>query len=158
MRKHNYSAELKWTGNTGVGTSSYTGYDRTFVIETGDLKVQPILGSSDPTFQGDAKRYNPEEMLLHAVSSCHMLWYLHVCADNGVVVNSYADHPTGVMTDDETSKVGQFTNITLNPTIKVTNKEMIDKAMELHTKAHKMCFIANSLNFPIQINPIVKVG
>lgn len=153
MRKHSYSAELKWTGNTGSGTSAYADYDRTFVIETGDLKVQPILGSADPAFRGDERRYNPEEMLLHSVSSCHMLWYLHLCADNGVVVTSYADVPKGEMTEDEKSGVGQFTKILLQPTIKVEDKTMLEKAASLHSKAHKMCFIANSLNFPVQLKP-----
>lgn len=158
MREHRYSAELKWTGNTGSGTSAYSDYDRTFVIETGNLKVQPILGSSDPAFRGDSKRYNPEEMLLHSVSSCHMLWYLHLCADNGVVITSYSDAPTGKMTEDEKSGVGQFTKIELNPIIKITNEEMMEKAKTLHTKAHRMCFVANSLNFPVSIKPIITVG
>tara|TARA_R110002049_G_scaffold125972_6_gene281628 strand:- start:4603 stop:5079 length:477 start_codon:yes stop_codon:yes gene_type:complete len=158
MRKHSYSAELKWTGNTGTGTSAYTEYDRTFVIETGDLKVQPILGSADPAFRGDKKRYNPEEMLLHSVSSCHMLWYLHLCADNGVVVTSYSDAPTGEMTEDEKTGVGQFTKITLNPVIKVADETMVEKANKLHSKAHRMCFVANSLNFPVQLKPSITAG
>ena len=158
MRKHNYYAELKWTGNTGSGTSAYTSYERSFVIESGDLKVRPILGSADPTFRGDKSRYNPEEMLVHSVSSCHMLWYLHICADNGVVVNFYADTPIGEMTEDLNSGVGQFTKILLSPRVKVANKTMVEKAKSLHSKAHQMCFIANSLNFPIQIIPQIEIG
>lgn len=157
MKKHYYSAELKWTGNTGSGTSNYTAYDRTFVIETGDIKVQPILGSADPTFRGDAKRYNPEEMLLHSVSSCHMLWYLHLCADNGVVVLSYTDKPSGEMTEEMSSGVGQFTGILLKPIIRIENEQQLKKAHELHAKAHQMCFVANSLNFPIKIQPTISI-
>ena len=158
MRKHNYTADLKWTGNTGSGTSDYTAYERSFVIESGDIKVRPILGSADPAFRGDKSRYNPEEMLVHSVSSCHMLWYLHICADNGVVVNSYSDNPIGEMTEQSNSGVGQFTKILLTPRIKVANKTMVEKAISLHGKAHQMCFIANSLNFPVQIIPQIEVG
>jgi organic hydroperoxide reductase OsmC/OhrA len=158
MRKHNYTAELKWTGNTGTGTSNYSAYERSFVIESGEFKVRPILGSSEPVFRGDKTRYNPEEMLLHSVSSCHMLWFLHVCSDNGIIVTAYGDHPTGEMTEDETSGIGQFTKITLNPTVHVADESMVEMAIKLHTKAHQKCFIANSLNFPIQIKANVEVG
>jgi organic hydroperoxide reductase OsmC/OhrA len=157
MRKHNYSAELKWTGNTGVGTISYTSYERSFVIESGESKVRPILGSSEPVFRGDFTRYNPEEMLIHSVSSCHMLWFLHVCSENDVVVIAYRDHPTGEMTEDEISGVGQFTKVTLQPIIKVADASMVELAIKLHTKAHQKCFIANSLNFPVQIKADVSV-
>jgi len=107
-----------------------------------------LPGSSDPAFRGDPARYNPEELLLASVSSCHMLWYLHLCAEAGVIVVSYEDNPAGEMTETADGG-GRFTTITLRPKIEVKEASMITKANELHKRANELCFIANSLNFPV---------
>jgi len=77
----NYEISLTWTGNKGQGTSDYTIYERSYSL--GGKGKPLIAGSSDPKFRGDETKWNPEEMLLASIASCHMLWYLHFCADNG---------------------------------------------------------------------------
>lgn len=151
--KHNYSLEIKWTGNKGQGTKNYTSYERSHTISTNHKK--DILGSSDPSFRGDNSKHNPEELFIASLSSCHMLWYLHLCSTEGIVVTDYKDNATGTMIENEDGS-GQFAEVVLSPTVIVLNESMIKKAQKLHDKANKLCFIANSCNFPIIHNPICK--
>ena len=148
-KHHHYSTRVQWTGNTGSGTSEYRAYKRSHEI-TADGKLT-IAGSSDPAFRGDAARYNPEELLVSSLSACHMLWYLHLCADAGVVVPDYSDEARGVM--EETTSGGRFTLVILQPRVTVASPDMIEKAMQLHTSAHMHCFIANSVNFEVRVEP-----
>ena len=150
MKKHYYNTALHWTGNTGRGTETYTSYDRSYTISSGEKPG--IEGSSDPAFRGDRNRYNPEELLLASLSSCHMLWYLHLCAEAGVVVTGYTDSAKGVMAETPAGG-GHFTEVTLFPQVTVKETFMIAKANELHEKANKLCFIANSCNFPVYHKP-----
>lgn len=155
MKIHRYSLQLEWTGNTGKGTAGYGVYKRDHIIR---IKGKPDLpGSSDPAFRGDTTRYNPEELLLASVSACHMLWYLHLCAEAGVIVTNYEDSPEGEMTETSDGG-GRFTGITLRPVIEVKDASMITKANELHKRANQLCFIANSLNFPVHHSPVCKTG
>ena len=149
-KEHQYKLQIKWTGNRGTGTSDYKGYDRSHSIIV-DNKVE-ILGSSDAPFMGDVTKHNPEDLLLASLSSCHMLWYLHLCADAGIIVTDYVDNPTGILTQNSTGS-GRFTEVILNPIVTVTEKSMIESANELHTKAHEFCFIANSVNFEVKQKP-----
>lgn len=152
-RTHHYTTALEWTGNLSNGTSSYTAYGREHTIS---IQGKPdIFASSDPAFRGNAARHNPEELLVAALSSCHMLWYLHLCADAGVVVIAYVDVAKGTM--EESSSGGRFTEVVLNPKVTVVKAEMIEKANALHDEAHKMCFIANSCNFPVRHLPECEV-
>ncbi len=155
MKEHAYKLTIKWTGNRGNGTSDYRSYGRDHVIST-DNKPD-ILGSADPAFRGDRTKYNPEELLIAALSSCHMLWFLHFCADRGIVVMDYTDNPTGIMTETESGN-GQFREVTLNPIVTITDKTMLDKLDGLHEKAHEFCFIANSVNFPVRLVTIAKTN
>jgi organic hydroperoxide reductase OsmC/OhrA len=148
--EHHYKLTVKWTGNTGTGTSGYTAFERSHSI-IADNKVE-ITGSSDPAFRGDKTKHNPEDLLLASVSSCHMLWYLHLCAMAGVIVTGYIDNATGIMIETPDGG-GKFTAITLYPTVTVTDNSMTEKANELHKKANELCFIANSLNFPVSHKP-----
>ena len=148
---HHYSATVKWTGNTGRGTQSYTSYKRDHIIAAGNKPE--ITGSSDPAFRGDPLRYNPEELLLASLSSCHMLWYLHLCSEAGIIVTGYSDTATGIM-EETAGGSGKFTEATLNPVVTVQDKSMIARANELHGSANKLCFIANSCNFPVKHNPV----
>lgn len=143
---HQYSTKLVWTGNKGAGTSGYRSYSRDHSISV-DSKPT-ILACSDPAFMGDASRHNPEDFLVASLSSCHMLWYLHLCADAGVVVVNYDDEATGVMKENENG--GSFVEVTLHPTVVVQEKSMMEKAQALHADAHSKCFIANSVNFPVK--------
>lgn len=149
-KNHHYTTRMEWKGNLGTGTSEYKAYSRNFEISADRRPV--LLGSSDPAFRGDNNRYNPEEMLVGAVSSCHMLWYLHLCAVNHVVVLEYLDNAVGTMTENAEGS-GEFTEVILKPTIRVRESSMKEKAIQLHEEAHKMCFIARSINFPVHIQP-----
>lgn len=151
MKKHTFNAHVTWTGNEGKGTKDYKSYSRLHEI-SGKKKYDPISGSSAPVFLGDSSRYNPEELLVSSVSACHMLWYLHLCAEKGIVVISYSDEAEGLLMENNDGS-GQFSEITLRPVVKITTEEKIEEANELHAKAHKMCFIANSCNFKISHEP-----
>lgn len=145
-KQHRYRANVVWTGNSGEGTATYKAYGRDHVI--GAPGKADIMGSSDPNFRGDAGRWNPEEMLVVSASTCHMLWYLHLCAVNGVVVLDYRDEPEGLMIE-EADGSGAFQRIVLHPKIKLSEGSSETRARELHREAHKMCFIANSVKCEI---------
>lgn len=146
-KEHFYKLTIKWTGNKGNGTLDYRSYERSHVISA-DNKSD-ILASSDPAFRGDRAKYNPEELLLASLSSCHMLWFLHLCADKGVIVTDYIDNPIGIMTETDNGG-GKFKEVTLNPVVTVTDRNSIDKLGDLHKKANELCFIANSVNFTVR--------
>ena len=148
-KQHHYSTRVRWTGNRGAGTTDYRAYERSHEI-TADGKPT-IAGSSDPAFRGDAARYNPEELFVASLSACHMLWYLHLCADAGVVVTDYYDESRGVM--EETTSGGRFTRVILRPRVTVASQDMIEQALQLHAGAHAHCFIANSVNFEVLVEP-----
>jgi organic hydroperoxide reductase OsmC/OhrA len=146
---HHYQLTVQWTGNTGQGTASYRGYERSHRISA---KGKPVIeASSDPAFRGDASRYNPEELLLASLSACHMLWFLHLCSDQGIVVMDYTDEPAGTMV--ETENGGRFTGVILRPQVSITDPAQVDKAQALHAEANRLCFIANSVNFPVRHEP-----
>lgn len=151
-RSHAYKTTVTWTGNRGAGTSAYTAYGRDHDV-SGEGK--PLIpGSSDPAFRGDESRYSPEDLLVSSLSGCHMLWYLHLCAVNGVVVSEYTDHAVGEMAENPDGS-GQFTHVTLHPKVTVSEPGMVDRARSLHADAHAMCFIARSVNFPVSHLPEV---
>ena len=114
-REHRYTLELAWTGNTGRGTADYRAYERRHEIRAAGKPS--IAGSSDPHFRGDRLRWNPEELLLASLSACHQLWYLHLCADAGVTVVAYEDHPEGRMLEGDGS--GRFVEAVLHPRVSV---------------------------------------
>jgi len=143
-----------WTGNRGEGTKSYKGYDRDHLIRV--KGKADIAGSADPSFLGSPQRYNPEELLVSSISTCHMLWYLHLCSVHHIVVTDYRDEATGTMLE-KTDGSGYFKEVELHPVATLTSNDMIVKAAELHDTAHKMCFVANSCNFPIRHKPVFKV-
>jgi len=152
MKQHRYKTTVTWTGNQGTGTSDYKAYERAHTISAEGKPV--VLGSSDPSFRGDPSRYSPEDSLVGALSACHMLWYLHLCSVNNVVVTDYKDDATGTMTENKDGS-GEFTEVTLNPLVTVKEQSMIAKANELHHEANKMCFLARSMKFPVNHKPKV---
>ena len=146
---HNYHATIQWTGNKGSGTDHYKTYERSHTIS---IAGKPeIFASSDPAFRGDKTKHNPEELLVASLSSCHMLWYLHLCAEAGIIVTDYVDNATGILVETSNAS-GRFSEVTLNPIVAVTEESMVGKANELHKKANELCFIANSVNFPVKHN------
>lgn len=148
MKQHSYEVQLVWTGNDGAGTKTYKGYRRDHTIL---CEGKPeILGSSDPNFRGDRTRYSPEELLVASLSSCHMLWYLHLCSVNHLTVVNYRDTALGVMRENADGS-GEFVRVTLKPTVTVTAGDDRAKALALHHEAHRLCFIARSMNFEVDV-------
>lgn len=152
--EHNYAIDLEWTGNRGTGTSDYKSYGRDHVVRTEG--AHEISGSSDRAFRGDPDRWNPEEMLLAALSQCHLLSYLHVAATNGIVVVGYTDAATGVMEQTHDGG-GHFTSATLRPVVTIAAGDP-ELATSLHEEASRMCFVASSVNFPVLHEPRVVVA
>lgn len=150
-RAHRYQVEVEWRGDRGTGTARYDGYGREHELRAAGKA--PIPGSSDPAFRGDPARWNPEELLVGAVSACHKLWYLHLCAVGGVVVTAYLDRAEGTMQDDGDAG-GRFTEIVLRPQVTISAGDP-GKALALHERAHALCFVANSLACPVRIEPSV---
>jgi organic hydroperoxide reductase OsmC/OhrA len=153
---HRYSVIVTWTGNSGTGTSDYRGYERRHEISAGGGKP-PIPGSSDPAFRGDPARWNPEELLIASLSACHKLWYLHLCAEAGVVVVAYIDHAEGVV-EEAADGSGRFQRAILRPKVTLAPGSDTARARELHDAAHAKCFIANSVNFPVDHEAEISVG
>lgn len=151
---HHYETTLVWTGAHAEGTTSYRSYRRDHEVEAEGRPA--ILGSSDPAFRGDPGRWNPEQLLVAALSQCHMLAYLHLCAVSDVVVLGYEDRATGVMVQSEDGG-GHFTEASLRPVVTVAEESMTGPARTLHDRAHRFCFIASSVNFPVRNEPEIRV-
>lgn len=152
MMTHSYQTTVTWTGNqSGEGTTAYTAYGRDFVATV--MGKPEIAGSADPAFRGDATGWNPEELLLAALSACHKLWYLHLCAVNGIKVLTYVDEASAVMTEGNEKMPGHFVSARLSPRITISQDSDPNKAHALHDQAHEACFIANSVNFPVHCSP-----
>jgi organic hydroperoxide reductase OsmC/OhrA len=147
--EHRYALELTWQGNRGRGTSGYRDYGRQVLLRAAGKP--DLLGSADTPFRGDADRWNPEELLLAALSSCHLLSYLHSAVSHGIVVTGYLDAPVGTM--EQSGPGGRFTSVELRPTVQVAEASMIETADALHTEASAHCFIAASVNFPVTHRP-----
>jgi organic hydroperoxide reductase OsmC/OhrA len=149
---HAYRARLEWEGNLGAGTTRYDAYGRTWRVR---FEGKPdLVGTADPAYRGDTDKYNPEDLLVASLSACHMLTYLALCAKYRISVLSYADEASGVMKTTPDGG-GAFESVTLHPAVEISDAAMHDKAVELHEKAHALCFIARSVNFPVQHEPVV---
>lgn len=149
--EHHFVTRLAWTGNRGTGTSTYRAYGRDHEI-TAEGKSAIIPASSTPVFRGDKDRYNPEELLIGSISGCHMLWFLHLCADAGIVVTGYEDDAEGTMALNADGS-GQFREVVLHPRVRYEQTPAPEKIAELHHRAHDLCFIARSVNFPVRCEP-----
>jgi organic hydroperoxide reductase OsmC/OhrA len=151
MTNHTFQTTLRWTGNLGTGTSSYRAYGRDHELSA-PQKTSTIAGSSAKTYRGDEARYNPEELLVAALSACHLLAYLHLCADAGIVVTAYDDSAEGTMRTHPDGS-GEFVEVTLRPRVSITDPARRAEAAALHDRAHDVCFIARSVNFPVRCQP-----
>lgn len=152
---HHYAVQIQWTGNRGTGTSSYRAYGREHTLSSPGK--HQILGSADRTFHGNADRWNPEELLLAALSQCHLLSYLHVAVNHGLVVLGYTDNAIGTMAQT-TDGGGHFTAATLRPRVIIADPDQVELAQSLHAEAAKACFIAASVNFPVGHEPVTTVA
>ena len=151
-RRHCYTVTVTWTGNKGTGTSGYRDYLRSYEISAAGKPN--IAGSSDAAFRGDRACWSPEDLLVASLSSCHELWYLHLCAEAGVVVEAYVDEAAGVM-EETADGGGQFVEVVLRPRVRLAPGSDRDKAQSLHHEAHAKCFIARSVNFPVKCEPVL---
>lgn len=147
LGQHRYALTATWTGNRGTGTSGYRDYARDVTLQVAGKS--DILASADKPFRGDPARWNPEDLLLAALSECHLLSYLHACVQAGVVVVDYRDDATGHMQEDGKGG-GAFTEVMLRPTVVVADASMVAAAQEAHVQANAWCFIANSVAFPVR--------
>jgi organic hydroperoxide reductase OsmC/OhrA len=154
-KEHHYRISMSWTGNRGQGTAGYAAYSRDHLIRVAGKP--DIAATSDAAFRGTPGRYNPEELFVAALSSCHMLWYLHLCAVNDILVTDYQDEALGTMVETDDGS-GYFSEVTLFPVVTITDAARIPRAMELHREAAKKCFIANSCNFPVRHEPKCRVA
>jgi organic hydroperoxide reductase OsmC/OhrA len=152
---HHYAIRTEWTGNLGQGTANYRAYARDHVISAAGKP--DLAGSSDPAFRGDAARWNPEDLLVASLSSCHMLWYLHLCAEAKITLLAYRDDAIGTMVETDGGG-GRFAAAVLRPVATLAAGGDTARATALHEEAHRLCFIANSVNFPVRIEPTVLVA
>jgi organic hydroperoxide reductase OsmC/OhrA len=151
---HSFAVSVEWTGNLGAGTADYRAFSRDLVL-TAEGKP-PILGSSAKAFHGDPTRWNPEEALMAALVQCHLLSYLYVATQHGIVVESYTDAATGTVQTDATGS-GHFTEVTLHPVVTISAGDPT-VAQAIHDDAEKLCFIAQSVNFPVRHEPTIEVS
>ncbi|HEU0181401.1 MAG TPA: OsmC family protein [Agromyces mariniharenae] len=154
--EHHYAVEVEWQGDRGEGTSNYRAYGRQHVVRA-EGKLHDLAGSSDRVFHGDRERWNPEELLIAALSQCHMLSYLHVATRHGVVVRGYTDAATGTMLEDGRGG-GAFSEVVLRPRVVVADESMVATAQRIHEEASEKCFIAASVAFPVRHEPTVVVA
>ncbi|HAY43786.1 MAG TPA: peroxiredoxin [Micrococcaceae bacterium] len=151
LSQHNYQIAIEWTGNRGTGTDTYRGYGREHIIRADGLP--DIAGTADPTFHGDKDRWNPEQLLLAALSQCHMLSYLHVAVTHGVVITGYQDQASGTLRLNRDNS-GEFTQVVLRPQVSLADDSQRELADSLHEQANRVCFIARSVNFPVLHEPV----
>jgi organic hydroperoxide reductase OsmC/OhrA len=144
--QHKFQVTTRWTGNLGTGTSAYAAYSRNHEVSAPG-KAMRIEGSS-AVKRGDHSRYNPEELLIGALSACHMMWVLHLCADAGIIVTDYADDAVGEMAEHPDGS-GEFTRVLLRPRMTISDSARVDEATKLHDQAHHVCCLARSMNFPV---------
>lgn len=152
---HRFSSRIAWTGNRGDGTAHYRAYDRTWDIAVPGRTV--VHCSNDPLLGGDPTKPNPEDLLISALSACHMLWYLHYAADAGIVVTDYVDEPVGIG-EVTTGGAGRFVEAVLRPTITVKAGADLALAEALHHRIGEVCFIARSVAFPVRHEPTFVIG
>jgi organic hydroperoxide reductase OsmC/OhrA len=152
VKLHTYSVDVRWAAGAGESTNGYRSYSRNHTIVV-DGKPQ-IAASSDPAFRGDSSRYNPEELLVASLSSCHMLWYLHLASVDGVAVVAYSDRAFGTM-EENGAQGGQFASVQLRPVVTIARASDPAKALALHEQAHCLCFIARSVNFPVRVEATI---
>ena len=152
--EHRYELAVSWEGNRGSGTTGYREYGRQVLLRAHGKP--DLLGSADTPFRGDADRWNPEELLVAALAQCHLLSYLHLAVTHGVVVTAYADEPLGTM--DQVGIGGRFSRVLLRPRVRIADPAQVDLATRIHADAHDACFIASSVNFPVEHEPVVTAG
>ena len=154
-KTHDYNAHLRWEGNLGRGTADYAGYGRDYTVSISGKA--DLRGSADPAFRGSAELHNPEDLFIAAISSCHMLTYLALCAKHKITVVDYEDSVRGTV-EYTGDGGGRFSVVTLSPKVTIVEAEKESLAIELHDKANKLCFIAQSSSAPIHHEPSIVIA
>lgn len=144
-------ARTTWTGNRGVGTRGYRSYGRDH--EFSGAGKATIAGSSDPAFLGDPARWSPEDLLAASLSACHMLWYLHLCSEAGVIVTAYTDDAEALLLA-EGGGDGRMARAVLRPQVTIAAGDP-ERARALHHDAHARCFVANACALPVTVEPAI---
>lgn len=152
--EHHYRLRAEWTGNLGAGTSGPRAFERSVTLSVEGKP--PLHASADVPFRGDRRKWNPEDQLIGALAECHLLSYLYACVQAGVVVTAYEDDASGVVVMEGAG--GAFREVVLRPRVTVTSASMIDAATAAHGTARELCFIANSVNFPVRHEPTILVA
>lgn len=148
--EHHYSVDVLWRGNLGQGTTDYTSYSRAHEVRSASAPM--LSGSADPAYRGEPDRWNPEQLLVVSLSQCHMLWVLSLASQSDIVIVAYRDHAQGVLRVNEDGS-GQLSHVTLRPEVVVADPEMVDLVRGVHRRAHRLCFIARSVNFEVLVEP-----
>lgn len=154
MKQHAYTSRIRWTGNTGEGTAHYRSYRRDWEVAVPGKPAIPC--SNDPLLGGNKGLMNPEDLLLSALAGCHMLWFLHLASDAGIVVTAYEDDPEGIG-ELSPGGAGRFVKAVLRPRITVRPGADLAEAEAIHHRIHEVCFIARSVAFPVEIEPVFTV-
>lgn len=153
--RHDFVSAIEWTGNRGGGTAGYRSYDRTWSVVTPGKPV--VHCSNDPRLGGAPTLHNPEDLLISALSACHMLWYLHLASRERIVVIAYRDEPMGVG-ESTPDGAGRFVEAILRPVVSVREGADLERAEAIHHEIHHHCFIARSVNFPVRYETRLEVG
>lgn len=153
-KEHSYAATVTWIGAAAGPTTDYRVYSREYRVEF--FGKPAMTGSADPAYVGDARLYNPEDLLLASLSACHLLTYLALCARDKIAVTGYRDEAGGTVAVKDGKM--RFTGVVLRPQVTIADAAHLDKARALHGQAHDACFITNSVNFPVEHEPTVTTG
>jgi organic hydroperoxide reductase OsmC/OhrA len=153
-KEHHYATDLTWSGAKDGGTVNYRSYSRAYQVSAAGKPVLDL--SADPHFRGDPGKYNPEDLLVAALSACHMLTYLALAARKGLVVTAYDDRASGTML--EVGEGGHFTEVTLHPVVTIAAGQDRDLAMHLHEQAGRDCYLAASMKFPVHHKVEIRVA
>lgn len=149
MATHSYRLDLAWTGNLSTGTSGYREYSRDVLARSAGMPDLEL--SADRPFRGDPSRWNPEVLLLAALSECHLLSLLHVAVTHAVTVTAYTDAPQAWLEQEGIG--GHFSRALLRPRVTITDPAHRVLMPQLHEEAARACFIASSVNFPVDHEP-----
>jgi len=150
---HLFEGSLRWTGSASE-VNGKLALARAFRVEFAGKA--PIEGSSPAVFNGDDSRHNPETLMVASLMACHHLTYVAVCERSGVKLTGYTDRASGTLAIKDGKM--RMVEVVLRPRVTVADATQLERARELHDKAHANCFMSNSVNFEVKVEPDVTVG